>query len=197
MRSLTLAKTTLAGAGAILLSGCLVSEEPILDEASGAATPIKPGAYIMCPLDETPDDDDCENFVVSHDASGLYRFEKEDEKPSLFRFRKIARRGFAVQSAEDDDDGYMYYYGRRVGKNFRLTMMMCQQLPTGLRDSLIAGGDLSSDDDDFEVCAVNTLNGLTAAAKAYHRGDIVSSEAGDKTMVLEFTPAPPKKSADE
>jgi len=190
MRSLIIAKTILAGAGAILVSGCLMSEEPILGQANGAATPMKPGAYIMCPLDETPDDDDCEKFTVSHDASGLYLFEKEDEKPSRFRFRKIARRGYAVQSIEDDDDGYMYYYGRRARKKFQLTMMMCPQLPAGLRDDLIASGDLSSEDEEFEMCVVNTLNGLMAAAKAYHRGEASIDEVDGETMTLEFTPDP-------
>jgi hypothetical protein len=186
MRSSGFIKIVLAAG---LLGGCLLSEIPILDETNGRATPIKPGAYIACPLKDDADASDCSELIVSHDASGLYRFEKADEKPSLFRFRKIARRGYAVQTTEDSDDSYMYYYGRRVGKRFRLTMMMCAELPAALRDALIADGDLASEDDDFETCTVNTLKGLTKAAKAYHRGNAVSGAVDGETMVLELTPA--------
>jgi hypothetical protein len=187
MRSSGFIKIVLAAG---LLGGCLLSEIPILDETNGRATPIKPGAYIACPLKDDADASDCSELIVSHDASGLYRFEKADEKPSLFRFRKIARRGYAVQTTEDSDDSYMYYYGRRVGKRFRLTMMMCAELPASLRDGLIANGDLASEDDDFETCMVNTLKGLSRAAKAYHRGEAGSDDADSEKMVLELTPAP-------
>jgi hypothetical protein len=189
MRSSGFIKIVLAGFGASLLGGCLLSETPILDAANGRATPIKPGAYIACPLKDDADASDCDELIISHDASGLYRFEKADEKPSLFRFRKIAWRGYAVQTTEDGDDSYMYYYGRRIGKRFRLTMMMCAELPASLRDALIANGDLASEDDDFESCMVNTLEGLTKAAKAYHHGDAVSGVVDGETMVLELTPA--------
>ncbi len=189
MRSSAIMKVVLAVAGASLFSGCLVSENPILDETNGRATPIKPGAYIACPLSDDADASDCDAMIVFHDAGGLYRFEKEDEKPSLFRFRKIARRGYAVQTTEDSDDSYLYYYGQRNGKRFRLTMMMCAELPAALRDDLIANGDLASEDDDFETCVVNTLSGLTQAAKAYHRGNVGNDGAGSGEMVLELTPA--------
>ncbi len=189
MRSSGFIKIVLTGFGASLLGGCLLSETPILDATNGRATPIKPGAYIACPLKDDADASDCNELIVSHDASGLYRFEKADEKPSLFRFRKIARRGYAVQTTEDSDDSYMYYYGQRIGKRFRLTMMMCAELPASLRDALIANGDLASEDDDFETCMVNTLKGLTKAAKAYHRGDAGSDEADSEKMMLELTPA--------
>ncbi len=189
MRSLGFIKVIFAVAGASILGGCLLSETPILDATNGRATPIKSGAYIACPLKDDADASDCSELIVSHDASGLYRFENLDEKPSLFRFRKIARRGYAVQTTEDSDDSYMYYYGRRVGKRFRLTMMMCAELPASLRDALIANGDLASEDDDFESCVVNTLKGLTKASKAYHRGDAESDDVDSEKMVLELTPA--------
>ncbi len=189
MRSSDFIKMVLAGLGASLLGGCLLSETPILDATNGRATPIKPGAYIACPLNDDADASDCSELIVSHNSSGLYRFEKADEKPSLFRFRKIARRGYAVQTTEDSDDSYMYYYGQRVGRRFRLTMMMCADLPATLRDDLIASGDLSSEDDDFETCVVNTLKGLSWAAKAYHRGDAGGDETDSDNAVLELTSA--------
>ena len=186
MRALFAIHKTTAIAGALALTGCLVSEEPLLDADNGNATPIKSGAYVMCPIDDEDSDNECEQFVISHDATGLYQFDKEDEDPVEMRFRRVARKAYAVQSLEDNDDAYLYYYGAGDKNRFRLTMMLCADLPSAKRAQLIENGDLESDDDEFETCVVKTVKGLTAAAKAYHRGDVQS----DEEIALEFTPAP-------
>ncbi|NOX95313.1 MAG: hypothetical protein GXP04_09535 [Alphaproteobacteria bacterium] len=170
-------------ASALVLTGCLVSEDPILTASNGSATPIAPGAYIMCPLSDDADEEDCEAFTIEHDTSGLYNFIKEDEEPTQMRFRRIGHRGFAVQLSEDD--GYMYYYGAGNSNRFQLIMMMCSDLPEKMRARLIARGDLETEDDDFESCAVKTIKGLTNAAWAYHRGKTNSNE---ENSALEFTP---------
>ncbi len=186
MRSLSIIKTLIAAVGALLLMGCLISEEPLLDAANGHATPLDPGAYLMCPVKGDANRADCEQFMISHDDAGLYRFDKDGEDPIEMRFRRIGRRGFAAQSLEDNDDAYLYYYGAGKSQRFILTMMLCANLPAGKRTELIENGDLESDDDDFEACTVKSLRGLIAAAKAYHRGQ---AEGGEE-IALEFTPAP-------
>ncbi len=177
--------------GLAVLGGCLVSDEPMLDASSGAATPLAPGAYVMCENDDGSGVDDCDRFSITHDATGLYLFDKDDEDPVEMRFRKVGRRGFAVQTKEDE--GYMYYYGAGDTALFHLIMMQCADLPERLRARLIAHGDLETDDEDFETCTVNTLKGLTRAAKAYHRGKVISEDQA----VLEFKPAPPVVDAHE
>ena len=174
----------IAGSAALALSGCLVSEAPVLDDSNGRATPLDPGAYIMCPVDE--DEDECERFEASHDGGGRYLFTKEDDDPAELRFRRVGREGYLVQSREDDDV-YQYYYGKGDSEKFRMTMMLCADLPETLRGRLIGRGDLESDDDDFETCTVKTLKGAVDSAKAYHRGKVESEEE----IAIEFTPAPP------
>jgi len=169
--------------GIFALTGCLVSQYPVLTASNGSATPIDPGAYVMCPIGEDSDDEDCAAFIIEHDESGLYSFIKEDEEPIHMRLRRIGHRGFAVQLNEDD--GYMYYYGAGNSARFRLIMMMCSDLPEKMRATLIAHGDLEAEDDDFESCAVKSLKGLTSSAWAYHRGKVVSED----NVALELTPA--------
>lgn len=193
MRSLFRPKALFASAAAAALGGCLVSEEPVLDAASGNATPIAPGDYVMCPLAEEEDEGDCERFSVDHDDTGLYSFTdpEGEEDPAEMRFRRVARGGYAVQS--DEGDGYMFYYGKGDSERFRLTLMMCDQLSVELRSGLIKRKDLTPDGDDFVTCTVNTLKGLVEPAKAYHRGDVGVGER----LEIEFTPAPPETSGDE
>jgi hypothetical protein len=168
-------------AGALSLGGCLVSDEPVLDESAGRATPIEAGVYIGCEAGE--DETDCDKLIVSYDETGQYSFAAEDDdETTTSRFRRIARGAYAMQTREEEDNSYAYYYARRDGAALRLIFMQCPSLPNELRARLIERGDLSTDDEDFETCAVNTLRGLTEAAKAYHRGDAVDDEAAEMTL---------------
>ena len=173
MRSLPLLKP-LAFIGAAALSGCLVSETPLLDASNGKAQPLKPGFYTMCPVSD--EEDDCTAFEIQRDDTGLYQFVAEDEEPTLMRFRRVGFRGYAVQALEEPDAIYQYYYGKGTSKRFTLTMMLCEQLPTDLRAKLLEDGDLQSDSVEFETCTVNTVDGLVAAARAYHRGKVDSDD---------------------
>ena len=185
MRSLS-GKLGVAIGAAFLLAGCLVSEDPVLDAKSGEATPLAAGDYAMCPLSDEADDADCESVSISVDNAGLYTFTNanEPDEPAYLRMRRIARRGYAVQINEDD--GYMYYYGRGDKKRFTLTMMMCASLSKKMRDRLLERGDLEADGDDKETCVVNTVRGLTAAARDYHFG---RASGPNEDVVLEMKPA--------
>ena len=169
---------------ALALTGCLVSEEPILDASNGKAKPIDPGNYMSCPIGDDAGEGDCEPLKVTHDATGLYLFAGDDEEPMEFRFRKIARNAYAAQ-VKEDDDGYMYYYARGDSDAFQLTLMMCKALPDKTRTRLIARGSLTPDDGEFESCNVNDFHGLKKAAKAYHRG-----VEDDEPLASLITPAP-------
>lgn len=189
MRSLAIKKALTVLFGTAALCGCLVSEEPILDEKSGRAAPLDPGNYSVCPIDEDAGEDDCESYSLTITEDGLHLFaqpdaeeDSEDDKAQM-RMRRIGRDGYAVQSLEDDS--YLYYYGSGNSSEFRLEMMLCADLPEELRSRLIERGDLEAEDEDFEACVVKTRRGLVDAAKAYHRGRIVSEER----IALLFTPA--------
>lgn len=187
MRSLANLRFFIACAAALVLVGCLVSDLPVLDAKSGKARPFPEGAYLACPLTdgEIDADDKCDRVAVERQKNGGYLFVNEDEDPAHMRFRKIGRGGYAVQSSESDE--FVYYYGRAQGGGLLLVMMNCPDLPVDLRKRLIARGDLETDDDDFTVCAVKTVRGLTESAKAYHRGEIV--QMMDAAILI--SPAPP------
>lgn len=184
MRSLTFLKCALAGVLSLALAGCLVSEAPVLDGKTGKAKPLKDGDYRVCQPKDDTGEPDCSVFAISRGADGVYTLAMEGEAPALMRFRRIASKAYAVQSKEGDDS-YAYYFGAGDSERFLLTMMVCQDLPPALRTALIASGDLAAEGDDFEVCAVNTLKGLEAAARAYQRGETV----GDDPAVVTLTPA--------
>ncbi|WP_428407590.1 hypothetical protein [Hyphococcus sp.] len=188
MRSLTHLRFFIASAAAMLLGGCLVSDLPVLDSKTGKARPISEGDYLACPLEngEIADGAECDRFHVERTANGEYVFvEGGDSEPARLRFRKVARDGYAVQSAESDS--FVYYYGKTRSGGLLLVMMNCPELPSDLRARLISRGDLETDDEDFEVCKVKTLRGLVEAAQAYHRGD--ASQMKDAAILI--TPAPP------
>ncbi|GJL94374.1 MAG: hypothetical protein DHS20C05_07790 [Hyphococcus sp.] len=174
-RSATVLKTALVALIIGAVSGCLVSETPVLDASNGAATPLGPGDYVSCPVDDEAEESDCEDLKISHDASGLYSAVTSSDEAMEWRFRRVARGGYAVQVKESD--GYAYYYGRMAGEALRMTFMQCPSLPADLRASLIRRGDLATEDeDDFETCAVNTVRGLSKSAKAYHKGKAVDED---------------------
>ena len=174
-RSATVLKTALVALIIGAASGCLVSETPVLDASTGNASPLGPGGYISCPVDDETEDSDCENLKISHDASGLYSVVASGDEAMEWRFRRVARSGYAVQVKESD--GYAYYYGRMAGETLRMTFMQCPSLPADMRASLIKRGDLATEDeDDFETCVVKTVRGLIKSAKAYHKGKAVDEE---------------------
>lgn len=189
MRSLIHFRVALALAAMLALAGCLVSETPVLDAKTGKARPFSDGDYLACPLEdgEIASGADCDRFAVERQKTRDYLFLTEGEEPARLRFRKIARGGYAVQSAESDS--FVYYYGKQSDGGLLLVMMNCPELPAELRARLIARGDLETDDDDFEVCAVKTLRGLVEPAKAYHRGDV--RQMMDVAILI--TPAQPLK----
>lgn len=186
MRSLTINRTMAAGA-AFALSGCLVSEVPLLDENTGRATPINNGVYTICPVSDDAGDD-CNTFAVDSDETGLYRFIKDDEPDdaTLMRFRRVGRGGYLVQSDESDEN-YAYYYGAGDSEFIRLQMMMCNELPERERQRLIDRGDMEVDDDNSDICILKSLRGARKAAKIYHRGKTVAPEDGD--IIFEIEPA--------
>ncbi|GJL90389.1 hypothetical protein [Hyphococcus sp.] len=176
-------KLSSAAFATMTLGGCLVSETPILDATNGKAKPFEDGLYQICDGAEGDESADCNVFSVKRDETGAYAFIMEGEDPAAMRFRRVARNAYAVQSAEDDS--FAYYFGAGDSQSFQLTLMNCKHLPSALRARLISRNDLSTEHEDFEFCTVNTLKGLTAAAKAYHR-DIPDSE---DELFMVMTPA--------
>ncbi len=183
MRSLHL-MPPIASIALLALGGCLVSETAILDERSGRARPLPDGIYLACPVDDAAGDGDCDRLSVRFQSDRSYRFESDDG-PSVLRFRRIARRAYAMQSREGENE-FAYYYAAGGADRLSLTMMMCADLPDKLRGSLLEAGDLETDSDDFELCSVKAVRGLVRAAMAYHRGET----AGVDAIKVELTPAP-------
>ena len=156
-------------AAILVIGGCLVSREPVLDEANGKATPLAAGSYKACPVDEG--EEDCARLNVTIDETGLYTMVAEDNAADItkMRMRRIARNGFAVQAFEVGGQGFGYFHARPEDDDFLLTMLMCDQLPEKLRRRLIKKKELVAEAENFEFCTVGSVSALKAAAKAYHR----------------------------
>lgn len=176
MRALSMIRNIIAGLCVFILGGCLVSETPVLDASNGRATPLKQGVYLSCEAGEDEPEGDCVEFSVSYDKTGGYMFLVDDDDPVEIRFRRVGRRGYAVQES-DADAGFVFYYALKTSQGLRLIMMQCADLPDRLRARLIQNGDMSSDDDSFETCTVHNLRAVAAAARAYHRGQVDYKEA--------------------
>lgn len=189
MRSLTFIRFSFALAAMLTLGGCLVSDLPVLDARTGKARPLNNGDYLACPLKdgEIEAGDECDRLTARKMKDGAYSFinREEDDDPAYLRFRRVGRGGYAVQSSESDD--FVYYYGAKRDGGLLLVLMNCPDLPAAVREGLIANGDLEPDDENFSVCKVKTLRGLTEAAKAYHRGDV--AEMIDAAILIAPAPA--------
>lgn len=117
---------------------------------------------------------------------GLYRLtdNSEAEEVSEWRFRRIARGGYAAQVY--DGDGYSYYYALVERGRIAMVFMQCASLPAGLRARLISEGGLEPENDGYDTCIVVTRAALVAAARAYHSGEAVDEDP----FATVLTPAP-------
>ncbi|WP_411819078.1 hypothetical protein ABFZ85_08660 [Hyphococcus formosus] len=187
MRSLPELKTRIdvrfvvAAFAAITLSGCLVSEEPILTEKNGKARPLKAGGYQSCAIADDGSLEDCEPLTVTTTDDRGYMVASDEQEPTALRFRRVKRKSYVAQMQESD--GYAYYYAAGDRNRLTLTMMECPDLPEDLRSTLIENGDLASDDADYEFCTVLTIKGLTEAGRAYATGKV----ANDSPLSLVLT----------
>lgn len=167
-------------------AGCLVSEEPLLDDSNSYAVRYHSGSYDMCPIADDPDAEDCEHYELEQVTNKEYLLIAEDESEPLgIRFHRIASRSYIIQvsgTGEEADEEILYFYGKGNSRRFLVSTMMCDELPEDLLTRLVENGDMeadleeSQDDKGIESCNVLTLDGLKEAALAYHRGDIEDPE---------------------
>ena len=171
-------------AGASLLAGCLVSDDPLFDETNATATPLAAGAYDACSV-PADGDDDCNVVTVTKEESGRYLLSVADEDDVIeARFIDMGGGDYAAQLDDGDGEGYQYYWAHGTGDNFDFVMMWCADLPRALVDGLVASGGIEADE-DYSTCAVRTADAVLAAAKAYAGGEAT----GDS--VLRMIPAAP------
>ncbi|MFQ5561948.1 MAG: hypothetical protein ACE5FO_00100 [Parvularculaceae bacterium] len=165
-------KSFVSCAAAFVLTGCLVSETPLLDASNGRARPIDPGDYQSCSYSDGELDGECSNLRVSMDDTRLYRMVDDDKEVLLVRFRKFARSAYLAQTIGedelDDDEGYMYFLARPENGGLGMTMLLCPDLPENLKSDLVESGEMEIESDG-EVCVARTLNAALAGAKAYNR----------------------------
>ena len=170
--------------GSLALAGCLVSETPILNATNGDAKPLLPGSYTICEINKEGGENNCGPHRIIYDDTGLYHFTADEDRIVELRFRRVGQRGYTAQ-VKDGEDTYLYYYAYGTQSEFFLKMMICDHLPERLRDKLSKRGDFIVESDEISVCNVQTLRGLKAAAKSYHRGEA----SGDEEAVLIIKPA--------
>ncbi len=180
MKGLVRASVVVAG---LLLSGCLVSETPLFDASSASATPLAAGAYEACSGSTDESETECNPMTVELGEGGLYAFGVEDDRIEA-RFHDLGDGDFAMQMAEADDDGFMYYWGSLDGDAMTITLLWCSDLPRALVDKLVEGGSVEADE-DYTTCTVKTPSAVIAAAKSYAAGEAKS----DSWVVIKPAPS--------
>lgn len=167
-------------AAALLLGACLISDQPLLDDANAVATPLEVGSYQSCQRDDEDGEPECTPLDATL-VGALYRFEAVDEEePTLARFRAIGSGAFLAQMWGASDKDFFYFYADQKEGALRLIMIQCADLPKTLRDRLVRRGDLEVEEGG-ETCIAKTLKGAEAAAKAYRGPKGVSPQS---VMVL-------------
>lgn len=151
-----------AVAAAAALSGCLVSETPLLDDANAKATPLAAGTYEAC-----GEDKDCKTMKVTLEGV-VYGFEPADDKASLGRFRSLGGGAYLAQMWEEGDGSYFYFYARPTKSGAKLAMIGCDEIPASTRAGLVKSGDLKVSGDDT-TCTALTLKGAEKAARGWAR----------------------------
>lgn len=177
MRALPIIKNAVSALGAGMLAGCLVAEAEILTARNGGAKPLRVGDYEMCPIEEGVVVDECQSISVTLREDKAYILNSAEEDGAIeMRFRRVGRKSYAAQQWGSGDGGYIFYFAHGDRRSMHFSMMMCAALPAELRKKLVAGGDLSLEDEEFGVCSVNSLKGLVRAAKAYRDGKVSGEE---------------------
>lgn len=180
MRGLVRAAAVAAG---FLLSGCLVSETPLFDASNASATPLVAGVYDACSGSTDETETECNPMTVELGENGLYALGVEDDRIEA-RFHDLGDGDYAIQMAEADDDGFMYYWGSLEEGAMTITLLWCSDLPRALVDKLVKDGVVEADE-DYTTCAVKTPGAVVTAAKSYAAGEAKS----DSWVVIRPAPS--------
>ncbi len=169
-------------AAALALAGCLVSDEPLFDAVTGADAPLAAGRYLACaePLEE---DADCQSLDLTLRDDGAYEFLAQDEEPLIVRFHAIGGSDYVVQFAEDDGEGFRYFWGQMNAGTMKLVMIWCEELPSDLRDRMKRDG-LIAQEEGGSTCKALKPEAAVMAAGAYRDG------AATSDSLLKLSPAP-------
>lgn len=169
-------------AAALTLAGCLVSDDPLFDSASGSAAPLAPGRYQACaePVEEEPD---CQLLGVSLRDDGAYEFLAQEEDIVVARFYAMGGPDYVVQFADDDGEGYRYFWAQAKADTMKLVMIWCEELPASLRESMKRDG-LIAQEEGSTTCKALKPEAAVLAAAAYRDG------AATPDSLLKLSPAP-------
>lgn len=174
-------KSLAIAAAAAMLGGCLVSDGPLFDADGASAAPIAAGRYEAC--SEPPDNDEpeCQVIGVTRLDDGSYEFLVEETDRIGVRFHALAGGDYAAQFADDDGEGYYYFWAKTVGETLTLAMIWCDDLPEELRQEMKDDG-LIDVDERGSTCTALRPEAAVAAAAAYRDG------AATPESVLRLTP---------
>jgi hypothetical protein len=153
-------KAFLAIAAAVALSGCLVSEQPLLNDANAKAKPLAPGRYEACGEDE-----DCKTLKITHEGA-LYSLEPAGEDTTMARFRALGGGAHVAQMWEEGDGSYFYFYVVKTKDGAKLSMVACDDVSEKTRARLVKSGDLEVSS-DASTCTAKTLKGAERATRDY------------------------------
>lgn len=120
---------------------------------------------------------------ITIDETRQYRLVPEGEEPSLVRFRRIGRGARLAQFQGENEEGYFYFLARKEGTLLSLTMLVCEDLPEIVRNTLVERGDLEIEEGGA-ICVPKNLRAVVTAARAYRDDDTIP-----RSMELRISPA--------
>lgn len=180
MKSLKLLAISATG---LALAGCLVSDEPLFDITTGSAAPLASGRYQACSEPPDADEPECQVIAVTKRDDGAYEFLVEETDVLAVRFHAMGGADYAAQFADDDDEGYQYYWAQAAGETLSFAMIWCEDLPADLRAAMKTDGLIAYKEGDA-TCTALKAEAVVKAAMAYRDG------AAKPDSVLRLTPAP-------
>lgn len=138
-----LARSAAIAAALLSAAGCLdteiKSDAAMLDAKSGSSSPVAPGDYEFCQIEEDADGD-CQNMSVAAGADGAYLATLGDgEAVYETRFAPLGRDAWMTQALVTDDGGAAYHYFllRSEGSSFSILGAECDALSEDVRRGLI------------------------------------------------------------
>lgn len=152
--------TALAPLAALALTGCLVSQEPVIAEDT-AAHPLTEAEYRIFAFEEDGSRTAEEFFQLERRGADYLMTERYDlsNEAIWIRLREVSDDLYAVQALEDDDDEYVYLAMKVEDEEPRVWFLDC----TDLTDAEVA--ELGVNAGPFGTCQVPDWDALKGAVE--------------------------------
>ncbi|MEL6369743.1 MAG: hypothetical protein AAFY84_08385 [Pseudomonadota bacterium] len=145
---------------AIVLTGCFVSEQPILTEKNARALAFKAGPLLVCPYVKGELDGDCKPGLATNTPNRAMLLAIEKDQTYALRFQSIRRNMWIGQmSPLNQEEGHIYLLARKSRTYLSLGVLACNETDPDLVARLVSEGSLKKADNEY-VCKIESEGAL-------------------------------------